>query len=81
MAAFHARPGSRGDRPRPETPPHDEADTAQEERPELQIADAVLKGLRYEETARKSEYFPEFLAQGERDYAKNKYLPTRTNWA
>ena len=30
--------------PRPETPPHDEAvDTAQRERPELQIADAILK--------------------------------------
>ena len=66
--------------PRPETPPHDEAvDIAQRERPELQIADAALKALRYEETARKSEYFPKFLAQGERDYAKNKYAGYEAN--
>ncbi len=67
-------------RPCPETPPHDEAvDIALRDRPELQIADADLKALGYEETARKSDYFPKFFAQGERDYAKNKYAAYETN--
>jgi outer membrane protein TolC len=67
-------------RPYSEPPAYEgAAEVAEKRRPELQIADAALKALRYEETARKSEYFPKFLAQGERDYTKNKYLTYEEN--
>ena len=66
--------------PCPEAPPHEgAADIAEQERPELQIADATLKALMYEEIGRKSDYFPKFLAQGERDYTKNKYAAYEQN--
>jgi outer membrane protein len=49
------------------------ADTAEKERPEMQIVDTTLKGLGLEETARKSEYYPRFFAQGGYNYTENKY--------
>ena len=67
-------------RPHAEPPPYEgAAEAAEKNRPELQIVDATLKALGYEETARRSEYFPKFLAQGERDYTKNKYLTYEEN--
>jgi outer membrane protein TolC len=67
-------------RPYAEPPPYEgAAETAEMERPELQMVDATLKALRYEETARRSEYFPKFLIQGERDYIKDKYLTYEEN--
>jgi outer membrane protein TolC len=67
-------------RPHAEAPPYEgAAETAEKNRAELQIVDATMKALRYEETARKSEYFPKFLVQGERDYTKNKYLTYQDN--
>jgi outer membrane protein TolC len=67
-------------RPYTEPPPYEgAAEIAEKERPELQIVDATLKAFRYEETARRSEYFPKFLIQGERDYTKNKYLTYEEN--
>jgi outer membrane protein TolC len=55
------------------------ADTAEKERPEMQIVEVSLKALDFEERARKSEYFPRFLAQSEYDYTKNKYLTYQNN--
>jgi outer membrane protein TolC len=67
-------------RPQPEPPSCEgAAETAEKNRPELQIVDAMLKALKYEETARRSEYFPKFFVQGERDYTKNKYLTYEEN--
>lgn len=67
-------------KPFSEVPPHEgAADIAEKERPEMQIADATLKALTYEETARKSEYYPKFFAQGERDYIKNKFAAYEEN--
>jgi outer membrane protein TolC len=67
-------------RPYTEPPPYEgAAEAAEKERPELQIVDATLKALRYEETARRSEYFPKFLAQGQYDYTKDKYLTYENN--
>ncbi len=66
--------------PRPDAPQHEgAADIAERERPEMQIADTTLKALMYEETARKSDYYPKFLAQGEKDYTKNKYAAYEQN--
>jgi outer membrane protein TolC len=63
-----------------ETMPSDgAADTAEKERPEMQIVEVSLKALDFEERARKSEYFPRFLAQSEYDYTKNKYLTYQNN--
>jgi outer membrane protein TolC len=67
-------------RPYAEPPPYEgAAEAAEKNRPELQIVDATLKALGYEERARRSEYFPKVLAQGERDYTKNKYLTYEEN--
>jgi outer membrane protein TolC len=67
-------------RPYAEPPPYEgAAEAAEKNRPELQIVDATLKALSYEETARRSEYFPKFFVQGERDYSKNKYLTYEGN--
>ncbi|OPY73013.1 MAG: Outer membrane efflux protein [Syntrophorhabdus sp. PtaU1.Bin058] len=67
-------------RPYPDMLPYEEAaDIAEKERPELQIADATLQALKYEETAKKSEYLPKFLIQGQYDYTKNKYLTYEDN--
>ena len=52
---------------------------AERERPEMQIVEASLKALELEEKARRSEYFPQFLAQGQYDYTKNKYLTYQEN--
>ncbi len=69
-------------RPYAKMPPYDGAiATAESQRPELKIVDATLKALAYEETARKAEYLPKFIAQGEYDYTKNKYLTYENNAA
>jgi outer membrane protein len=49
------------------------ATIAEKERPELQVVDVAMRTLQLEETARRSEYFPQFFAQGQYDYTKNKY--------
>ena len=67
-------------RPYAEPPPYEGAvEIAEKERPELQIVDATLKALGYEETARRSEYFPKFLVQAQHDYTKDKYLTYENN--
>jgi outer membrane protein TolC len=67
-------------RPYNELPPYDgAAATAEKQRPEVRIVDATIKALGYEETARRSEYWPKFLAQGQYDYTKNKYLTYENN--
>jgi outer membrane protein len=57
------------------------ADAAEKERPEVQIVDTTLKALGFEETARKSEYYPKFLAQGGYSYTENKYQVYEGIWS
>ncbi len=57
------------------------ADTAEKERPEVQIVDTTLKALGFEETARKSEYYPRFLAQGGYNYTENQYQVYEGIWS
>jgi outer membrane protein len=57
------------------------ADTAEKERPEVQIVDTTLKALGLEETARKSEYYPRFLAQGGYNYTENQYQVYEGIWS
>ena len=69
-------------RPYAKMPPYEgAAEIAEKQRSEMQIVDATLKALAYEETARRAEYLPKFLAQGEYDYTKNKYLTYENNAA
>ena len=55
------------------------AAVAEKERPELQVVDATVKALQLEETDRQSEYLPQFFAQGQYDYTKNKYVTYEGN--
>ena len=57
------------------------ADTAEKDRPEVQMVDTTLKGLGFEETARKSEYYPRFTAQGGYSYTENKYQVYEGIWS
>jgi outer membrane protein TolC len=57
------------------------ADTAEKERPEVQIVDTTLKALGFEETARKSEYYPKFLALGGYNYTENQYQVYEGIWS
>ncbi len=57
------------------------ADTAEKDRPEVQIVDTTLKGLGLEETARKSEYYPRFIAQGGYNYMENQYQVYEGIWS
>ncbi len=60
--------------------PEEKAATiAEKQRPELQVVDATMRALQFEETARRSEYLPQFFAQGQYDYAKNKYVTYEGN--
>ncbi|HVN23725.1 MAG TPA: TolC family protein [Syntrophorhabdales bacterium] len=57
------------------------ADKAEKERPEVQMVDTTMKGLGFEETARKSEYYPRFLAQGGYNYTENRYQVYEGIWS
>ena len=57
------------------------AEIAEKQRSEMDSRCHLLKALAYEETARRAEYLPKFLAQGEYDYTKNKYLTYENNAA
>jgi len=56
-------------------------DNAEKERPEIQMVDATLKGLGFEESARRSEYYPRFLAQGAYNYTENRYQVYEGIWS
>ena len=48
-------------------------ESAEKNRYEMKIVDTTLEAVKFEETAKRSEYFPKFFLQGRYDYAKNQY--------
>jgi outer membrane protein len=57
------------------------ADTAEKQRAEIQIVDTTMKELGFEETARKSEYYPRLLAQSGYTYTENRYQVYEGIWS
>jgi outer membrane protein TolC len=55
--------------------------TAEQERAELRIADETLKALGFEESAKRTEYFPKLFVRGGYDYAENRYQVHEGNWS
>jgi outer membrane protein TolC len=49
-------------------------EAAIETRPEMRIVDETMRSLNFEETARKSEYYPRFFAGASYDYTENRYM-------
>ena len=66
--------------------PHYEADIdkaweiAEKQRIELKTIDRELKINELEKAARKSEYFPQIIAEGGYNYTENRYLVHDDNW-
>lgn len=56
-------------------------ESAEKERPELQIAELTLKAIDREETAKKSEFFPRFFAEGGYSYQQNRYQVYPGQWS
>ena len=54
---------------------------AEKQRAELQIADETLKALGFQETARRSDYYPRLFVTGGYDYTENKYQLHESNWS
>lgn len=54
---------------------------AEEQRPEIQIADTTLKALDMEEVTKRSEYYPRFFLQGGYDFIENRYQVHEGNWS
>jgi len=54
---------------------------AEQQRPELQIADAALRSLDLEKTAKKADYYPRLYARGGYDYTENRYQVHAGNWS
>ena len=68
----------------PEAPPFtlDEAwDRALKDRPEIRIVDGALRAYKFEETARKADYYPTFFVRGGVDYSQNQFIQHDTNWS
>ncbi len=55
-------------------------ETAEKQRPEIQIADATLKSLDLDEEAKKAEFYPKFFIQGSYDYTQNRFMTAQGNW-
>lgn len=54
---------------------------AEKQRPEIKIIEANLKALNLEETAKRSEYYPRFFAQGAYDHTDNRFQVHEGNWS
>ena len=68
----------------PEPPPftlYEAWDTALKDRPEVRIVDGALRAFKFEETARKADYYPTFFVKGGVDYSQNQYVQHDTNWS
>jgi len=46
----------------------------------LRIADETLKALGFEETAKRTEYFPKLFVRGAYDFSENRYQVHEGNW-
>ena len=55
-------------------------ESAEKNRYEMKIVDTTLEAVKFEETAKRSEYFPKFFLQGRYDYAKNQYHLHEVIW-
>jgi outer membrane protein len=56
-------------------------ESAEEQRPEIQIIDTTLKALDMEEITKRSEYYPKFFLQGGYDFVENRYQVHEGNWS
>ncbi|MBP1733053.1 MAG: alkaline protease secretion protein AprF [Deltaproteobacteria bacterium] len=56
-------------------------ESAEKERPELQIAELTLKVIDRDETAKKSEFLPKFFAEGGYNYTQNRYQVYPGQWS
>ncbi len=56
-------------------------ETAERQRPEIQITDAVLSSLDLDEVAKRAEFYPKIFIQGSYDYEQNRYQTSQGNWA
>jgi outer membrane protein TolC len=54
---------------------------AEKQRIEVSIIDQELKAAGFEETVKKSDYFPKFFVQGGYNYAENRYQLHEDNWS
>lgn len=54
---------------------------AEKQRVELQMADAMLRALGFEDTAKRSEYLPRFFLKGGYDFTENRYQLYEGNWS
>ena len=63
------------------TPVETAWEMGERERPELQIADATIKAIDFEEKSVRSEYLPRLLARGGYDYTKNKFQIHEEYWS
>jgi outer membrane protein len=55
-------------------------ETAEKERPEIQVVDATLKSLELDEEAKRAEYYPKLVANSSYDYTQNQYQTPQGNW-
>ncbi|MGC2063277.1 MAG: TolC family protein [Thermodesulfovibrionales bacterium] len=55
--------------------------TALAQRPEIKILDEAVKGLDFEETSRKAEYYPRLFVKGGYDFTQNRYQVPDGNWS
>jgi outer membrane protein TolC len=56
-------------------------ETAENNRPEMQIVNATLKSLGLEKESVKSDYYPKVFAGGSYDYLQNPYQTPSGNWS
>jgi outer membrane protein len=54
---------------------------AEQRRVELKVLDEQLRAAGYQEAFRRSEYFPEFFAEGGYSYTQNRFLLEEDNWS
>ena len=55
-------------------------EAAEKDRYEMKILDTALQVTRFEESAKRSEYFPKFFLEGRYDYMKNRYQVHEGIW-
>ncbi len=62
-------------------PPDSAMESAENERPELQIARLTLEALDRDQTAKRAEFYPRFFAEGGYNYTQNRYQVYPGQWS
>jgi outer membrane protein len=55
-------------------------ETAEKQRPEIEIVDETMRSLDLEKTSKKADYYPSFFVRGSYDYLENRYMTPNGNW-